>query len=120
MIDGITIMSETTRYTCYSPYPYLAASLAVVFFIATIIAVISWEEHDSFVFFAIIVSLFVASSISTYFVYKATRCEYKEYKITVSDDVKFNDFINKYKIIDKDGEIFTISCYEEGDDNNDS
>lgn len=31
-----------------------------------------------------------------------------QYKITISDEVKMNDFYEKYEIVDQDGKIFTV------------
>lgn len=31
-----------------------------------------------------------------------------EYKVTVSDDVNFNEFMSKYEVVDKEGLIYTI------------
>ena len=39
-----------------------------------------------------------------------------EYKITISDEVSMNDFLEKYEIIDQEGKIFTV---KERDDTND-
>ena len=39
----------------------------------------------------------------------ATPTEYKtRYKVTISDDVSMNDFVDKYKIISQEGKIFTV------------
>ena len=40
-----------------------------------------------------------------------------EYKVTISDEVNFVEFNNKYEIIDQDGLIYTI---KEKESNNDS
>ena len=39
-----------------------------------------------------------------------------EYKVTISDKVSMNDFLEKYEIIDQEGKIFTV---KERDDTND-
>ena len=39
-----------------------------------------------------------------------------EYKVTISDEVSMNDFLEKYEIIDQEGKIFTV---KERDDTND-
>lgn len=32
----------------------------------------------------------------------------KEYKVTVSDEVSFDDFMEKYEIVDQEGSIYTV------------
>ena len=39
---------------------------------------------------------------------KALTAYDTEYKVTISDDVSMNEFMEKYKIIDQDGKIYTI------------
>lgn len=31
-----------------------------------------------------------------------------KYQVTISEEVKFNDFMEKYEIVDQDGEIYTV------------
>lgn len=38
-----------------------------------------------------------------------------EYQITIDDSVSFNEFMNKYEIIDKQGKIYTVRLREEED-----
>lgn len=38
-----------------------------------------------------------------------------EYQITIDDSVSFNEFMNKYEIIDKQGKIYTVRLKEEED-----
>ena len=33
---------------------------------------------------------------------------YTQYQVTISDNVNFNEFNNKYKIISQDGKIYTV------------
>ena len=34
--------------------------------------------------------------------------EYTQYKVTISDEVNFTEFNDKYEIIEQDGKIYTI------------
>lgn len=34
--------------------------------------------------------------------------QYYEYKVVVSDDVNFNEFMEKYEIVDQEGRIYTV------------
>lgn len=54
----------------------------------------------------IIIGLFFAAILSPLF---ATPKTYKnQYKVTISDEVSMNDFLEKYEIIDQEGKIYTI------------
>ena len=36
------------------------------------------------------------------------RIEYKEYKVTIDNEVSFKEFNERYEIINQEGEIYTI------------
>ena len=45
----------------------------------------------------------------------ATPTEYTtQYKVTISDEVKMNDFLSRYKIIRQEGKIYTVREIEDG------
>ena len=116
MIDGITILSESVYRGCDSKLSFVFA-LASLFF--AIIAIKIFEEDKygehpgillAFVF------LFAASVTISCISYRQTMYEAPEYKVTISDDVGFNEFNKKYEVVEQEGEIYTIRERRAGED----
>jgi len=108
MIDGITILSESVYRVCDSK---LGLGFAIASLIFGIVALRffeagDWDEHPwvllTFVF------LFVISVAISYMSCRQAMYEAPEYKVTISDDVGFNEFNKKYKVVEQEGEIYTI------------
>ena len=108
MIDGITVLSESVYRGCDSK---LGLGFAIASLIFGIVALRffeagDWDEHPcvllTFVF------LFVISVAISYMSCRETMYEAPEYKVTISDDVGFNEFNKKYKVVEQEGEIYTI------------
>jgi len=67
------------------------------------------DDLGSFIMCVILGVFLILSSISTignYF----TRTQYTttKYQVIIDDNVKYNDFVNRYDIISHDGDIYTI------------
>ena len=58
------------------------------------------------VILGLIVGLLLSASIGSN---KATPTEYEtQYKVTVSDEVSMNDFLERYEIVSQEGKIYTV------------
>lgn len=114
-MSGVEILStkEIVAKTTFNTTAFWITMgiVVVVFFIIGIIGTIregeSWLFIPSMLAAGIIVGglvgFFIGSSLL------ATPAEYKtRYKVTISDEVAMNDFVDKYKIISQEGKIFTI------------
>lgn len=65
-----------------------------------------WGILFFLIMFGIIIGLFFTAILCPLF---ATPKTYKnQYKVTISDEVSMNDFLEKYEIIDQEGKIYTI------------
>ncbi len=106
-MNGIEILNETTKWTAGGGYLFLGI-MAIIIALACLVAVIiSIKERDfSYVSlaFLILTVLFSTSAFDKY----ANRKPYQEYKVTISDDVKFSEFTDKYEIISQEGKIYTV------------
>lgn len=108
MIDGITILSESVYRGCDSDL-YFGFAIASLCFAIVAIKIFEEDEYGehpgilpAFVF------LFITSIAISYISYRQTMYEAPEYKVTISDDVGFNEFNKKYKVVEQEGEIYTI------------
>ena len=122
MMDGITVLSqsEITTKPCWI-WIFLFVSLFVIIF-GVVLATI-WASFNKkigtklatiFTFLGIV--LFFIDWLCGIIITVPTG-KY-EYKVTISDEVNFVEFNNKYEIIDQDGLIYTIKEKESNNESN--
>ena len=112
MIEGVEVLS--TYETCIFDFNLLSAfyGFAIVGFIGSIIYAANLDkinnatEHIYMLGSIILASLLVGVIVGRYVFPSKTMIQ--EYKVTASDDVSLNEFIEKYEIIDIEGKIYTI------------
>lgn len=101
-------------------WTYIITIISLIVFAVSMIIAVNFHNK-------IIETIFVISSICCFilfvigmfcmaFVTKGTG-KY-EYKVTISDEVNFVEFNNKYEIIDQDGLIYTIKEKESNNESN--
>jgi len=110
MIDGVTVLSESVRHTTDSMW-FWGIVVAIVIILA--ISAVDFGELE-FEGFAAMLAFCGVLIIIAFYIWKATSYEYTEYKVTVSDTVGFNEFNDRYSVVSRDGNIFTIK--ERSDD----
>ena len=108
MIDGITILSESVYRGCDSKLCFGFAMASLIFAILAIGCLITDEYGELSKIFLTFVCLCVTAAVISYLVWRQTMYEFPEYKVTISDDVSFNELYEKYEIVEQEGEIYTI------------
>ena len=105
MIDGITVLSTSELVTVNIGCFIFAIIGACVFGTGLFI----FAESNDFVIGSIVGIIGVLMITFTIISGNLTKTtgEY-EYKVTISDEVNFVEFNNKYEIVDQDGLIYTI------------
>lgn len=110
MLEGIHILSETTKYT-FGLGDLIAGIILVCislfFLLCLIFAFINNGYDNSMIVLFIVILLFGFGSYYCLNLY-ATRTSYSEYKVIINDNVKLKEFENKYKILKQEGKIYTI------------
>ena len=109
-MDGVFVLNSTVEYTVD------VLQVGVWAFIFAIILTFSvylifCSLHESNLFFTIfgIMSLLIGVISCSNKIHKAEIAdEHFVYEVTISDDVKFNEFDEKYEIIDKRGKIYVV------------
>lgn len=99
MIEGVEILSMRQNYEwvfLIMPILYLIIS------ILSIIIAFREKRASQFVFFGII-AFFCVILFFGFF-----KSNYIEYEVTIDDNVSFIEFTEKYEILEKNGNIYTI------------
>ena len=103
-IDGITILSESTYWQSDSKLFPTFIVIAIIFTILSISMALNGRLFNSILFVIIMIISVICAEISL----QKTKYKVTEYKIIISDNVKFNEFNDRYIIVEQEGKIYTI------------
>lgn len=99
MIEGVEILSMRQNYEwalLIMPILYLIIS------ILSIIIAFREKRVSQFVFFGII-AFFCVILFFGFF-----KSNYIEYEVTINDSVSFTEFMDRYEVLDENGDIYTV------------
>ena len=113
-MTGVEVLSQNTIYETgvYSWIVILCISLGFVF--SLIMTIIDWcnygfDVRDIGWIFVITVSCTLLGMFCTALTEHDTNViDYIEYKVTISEEVNFIEFTDKYEILDQEGKIYTV------------
>lgn len=108
-LDGITILNEVKNVTNSMPVAIILTVCGFILMgvsIYTIYLMIVERDYSALFlpFIGIIVSVmaFIVANL------KMNETPYTSYEVTISDEVSFKDFTNKYEVIEQRGEIYVV------------
>lgn len=113
-MDGITILSVGEYVETISGACSVASVLLLIFSILVLLlgTIIFFSSKECFSFCAGIFVLFIGGAMLV-----ASNLEYKnngptinipQYKVIISDSVSYNEFIEKYNVLEVEGKIYTV------------
>lgn len=103
-MTGINILAEYTAGGMPVAWIVISSMLAVLGLII-FFASIACGHDDVQVGGCLVFVIFIVLLFLTIF---NAEPEHTRYKVTISEDVKFVEFLDKYEILDTEGEIYTI------------
>lgn len=116
-MNGVEILNEIPVYNIAE----WALATSVIILIATplvffIHSIIQWEGFGylvlnivcGFTTGLLITVLFFIFTLETGIADDKNSIQHYQYQVVVSDEVKFNDFMGKYEILEQNGNIYTI------------
>lgn len=119
MMNGITVLSQSEIMVAPN-WTHVIMAIGFIIFVISVIICMSFNQEIIQIISGIssicCFILFIIGMFCTVFVTKGTG-KYT-YKVTISDEVNFVEFDNKYEIIDQDGLIYTIKEKENNNESN--
>jgi uncharacterized membrane protein len=108
MLNGITILNEFIKDLNAGNLVWgiLIGIIALVCLIGIIVSIIT-SEHDGIGW--AIVGLIILGAISIGLLLNSYYKPQTQYQVTISDEVKMQEFNSKYEVISQEGQIFTIT-----------
>ena len=114
-MEGITILSVAEQTVMGQEITPLSVIFAIVFGVAALCTTYTMfhreDERLILLFFLLVVGGVAAILISG----RTEVDSYAEYKVTISDSVSYNEFVEQYEVIDQEGLIFTVKEREKGE-----
>lgn len=108
-MQGVQIINQTIHEGCVlSPWFEIGLGLCFIGLLGAVITAILANPKKLLIyaiFLGVFLTLFCFSFVIGSF---SPREEITRYYVIVSDEVNFNEFMDKYKIIDQDGLIYTV------------
>ena len=111
MMNGITILYQEPIYKiiCVNENILnLLAHILIVMIVGAIISAIYFELKGLIICVILGCATIFAMGILDSYSTTTEEIEGYEYKVTIDDSVPMKEFLSKYKIINQEGEIFTI------------
>ena len=118
-MNGVEILATekvVSEYSlCFSWDLFWGMYLTVLGFFIFISILYLMAGHVEIGLGLIIISIFAGALISFIIAnYTQEPIAYKnQYKVTISDEVKMNEFYEKYEVIDQEGKIYTVEERED-------
>lgn len=115
-MDGITILDTGEYIVKYASgfdiLFFMSLSIVIIFIVTLIYFCFLGSGED---FFPIAIFFII---LGIYFSFKTWQCggekiTIPEYKVTIDSSITYKDFTNKYKVIEQEGQIYTIIDKEE-------
>lgn len=116
-MNGVKILNEIPVYNIAEwasiTVAIILIAIPLTFFVYSIIR---WEGFGCLVLSTIlgflvgllITILFIVFTSEADIAYDKNSVQYYQYQVIVSDEVKFSEFMEKYEILEQNGDIYTI------------
>lgn len=101
MINGVEILSQDT--IVLTKFPITGWICFGILLLISFLLIALFENPIGLFSMLISVFIYITGALNT-----PTGEEYIEYKVTVSEEVNLNEFMDKYEIVSQDGKIYTI------------
>lgn len=106
-MEGVTVLAESSGMPLGLRI-FLIALAVALYVIFVIMVVFAFKDEDRGWVGVGAVPLMIALALTVMISCEFYKDSHKTYKVIVDDNVSFNDFIEKYVIVDQDGQIYEV------------
>ena len=110
-MDGVTILNQTKEFYGMVNWYWILFPLciATICFVAAIILAEDYMNVAEVFILGVIVALISTVIVTILSFLPSNEVKQINYEVIIDDSVSFNDFTDKYEIIDKHGEIYIVT-----------
>lgn len=109
-MQGVKILNKVDVMTCHDIWVYLMMVFFFGFMLFSIIGIITSNALIFKIYAICGIFTIISACVS---VVDNSVYDYTKYQVTISDEVNFNEFSEKYEILDQDDKIYTVKEREE-------
>ena len=117
-MEGVRILAQAPVYDTVDSWGWSWSGFASGIFAVTILVFIIFLICNGDTvgwLFLVVVGFFGFASVGCFSTGNSKEVySHEEYKVIIDDSVKLNDFYEKYEVIDREGEIYTVIEREQG------
>ena len=115
-MNGVEILSQTNIYKIADNPSLIIIFACIGFLVGLALVIIDWVrfgfdfeiENLLLIFMCTMIGLLIGLFCYGFTIHETDELDYVEYKVTISEEVRFEDFMDKYKILNQDGKIYTV------------
>lgn len=117
-MEGVRVLAENAIILTQYDFVWNFWTLLCYVVAAILVALMIWStvyKEDGLLILTsifVVISIFVGTGIANV-EGKHEVFDYTEYKVIVDDTVNMNEFMSKYEILDRDGEIYIVREFAE-------
>ena len=118
MMEGVRVLAENAVMLTQYDFVWNVWTIFFYTLAAVLVAFAIWGaayKEDSVLIFTsifVVISIFLGTGIAEN-EGKSEVFDYTEYKVIVDDTVNMNEFMSKYEVLDRDGEIYIVKEFAE-------
>lgn len=113
-MSGVEILSQNNVYETEA-YPWLIAIFAGIgLLIGLVIAISDWVKYGfdasclPVIIFITLGGAYIGFLMWALSEHETDTVDYIEYKVAISEDVNFTEFMDKYEVLDQEGKIYIV------------
>lgn len=118
MMEGVRVLAENAVMLTQYDFVWNVWTIFFYTLAAVLVAFVIWGaayKEDSVLILTsifVVISIFLGTGIAN-IKGKSEVFDYTEYKVIVDDTVNMNEFMSKYEVLDRDGEIYIVKEFAE-------
>lgn len=116
-MEGVTILAESSGMPLGLRI-FLIALTVAFYAVFVIMVVFAFKDSDTSWVYVGAPSLIIAICLTIMISSAFYKDSHKTYKVIIDDNISFNDFIEKYEIVDQDGQIYEVRERNGNEQNN--
>jgi hypothetical protein len=114
IMNGVTVVNQVTKSTGEGIHLFFGISIGILS-IYLIYLIFHVKEYEPIC--GLVIACILSVVFSVYCFHKfVTRTEYIEYKVTIDDTVKYNEFTNKFYVYSQEGKLYTVTLKDKEND----
>lgn len=113
-MNGVEILNQTNIYETEGHLWIFFLLVGIGFAVGLIMSIVEWCDwgfewiYLPFILMTTMIGVLLGTLSYMLTLHETDKLDYVEYKVTVSDEVNLNEFMDKYEILEQEGKIYVV------------